>query len=235
MRIGVLLSLLFLLGACSNRVVSDRPWFTKEAEANAPRLRPGLWVAMTPDGLSGKKCRFDEETPFEAWPRCVSGFVVRDDETLQLEWSETTERGRTTRTYFWDSSLHTLSGGDPIVDQVEKCPGLRKIYDDTSGKARDPAGYCFDAVRPTRLDAAGQVIAAVRWPVLCGPWPSKAQAKRSGKVVTAKPFPGLHVVYENCTADSKDSLRRAAKASETLASPNRLGPIETHWVRFGYR
>jgi hypothetical protein len=44
MRTIATLPIVLLLGAC-NMVTSDRPWFTPEAEANAPRLRSGLWLS----------------------------------------------------------------------------------------------------------------------------------------------------------------------------------------------
>jgi hypothetical protein len=98
----------------------------------------------------------------------------------------------------------------------------------------DPYGYCYDAVRPTRFDDAGQIVAAVSWPVFCGPWPSAEQSDRTGRTVTVEPFRGLHVVHENCTADSEHTLRDAAKASEAVATTTGLGPAEAHWVRDGY-
>jgi hypothetical protein len=229
MRRAPLLPLTLLLTACSNQVVSDSPWFTKAAEANAPRLRPGLWVAM---GVTGKPCRFDERKPAEAWPDCASAYVVRGEETLRPSWVETTERGRRVRTYFdWDSRTHVLAAGDPRIDQVEGCPELAV----GPKPSRDPHGYCYDAVRPTKFDAAGQIVAVVTWPVFCGPWPSKEQSDRMGRTVTVAPFPGLHVVYENCTADSETALREAAKASEAVANSIGLGRAEAHWVRDDYR
>jgi hypothetical protein len=234
MRIAVLLPLMLLLGACSNRVVSDSPWFTREAEANAPHLRPGLWVEMTTVKKWATECRFDERKPLDTWPDCASGYLVRSGEVLELSWSESTEQGRTIRTYDWSSRVHVLAAGDPRIDQVEGCQGLLKPRQEVpvgSSQPVDPDGYCYDAVRPTKFDAAGQIAAIVTWPVFCGPWPSKKQSDRTGREVTDRPFPGLHVVYENCTAESETALRKAARASERVAVSAGLWPVEAHWVR----
>lgn len=128
MRIAVLLTLLSLLTACSNRVVSDSPWFSKESEANTPRLKSGLWVAIRPPALREKNCRFDERKPLETWPNCVSGYVVRDGKVLELDWVQWTERGRTVRTYDWDSTAHVLSAGDPRIDQVEGAQNCKRSF-----------------------------------------------------------------------------------------------------------
>jgi hypothetical protein len=98
-----------------------------------------------------------------------------------------------------------------------------------------PSAYCYTAIRPTQLGSDGKIIAYVAWPVLCGPWP-KPKKDGSGGNVTDAPFPGIHVIDEDCSADSVAALRGAAKASEAYAM--RVGPpiyIHAHRVRDGYR
>src|SRR5262249_47973176 len=91
-RAVVALTLGALACGCSNRVVSDEPWFSRD-EQHAPRLRPGLWVQR-----SDSECSFDESQPAAAWPDCATSFVVRERDILHLNWVETrsaTERERT--------------------------------------------------------------------------------------------------------------------------------------------
>jgi hypothetical protein len=266
MRVAfVLLPLMLLLGGCGNRVMSETPWFTKDAEANAPRLKPGLWVATNSAELkaAGKACRFDERKPMETWPDCAAGFVARDGEILTLSRIVTTdEHGRKVTSYDWPSTAYVLAAGDPRIEQ-EGCSGLVQksnvaasdaepadatsipaaAADAPADKAEPPqdsgpdkpSRYCYAAIRPTKLDSEGRITAFVMWPVLCGPWPTKKEADGSTANVTDAPFPGLRVVDDNCVAESVTALREAAKASEAVAVSMHFGPFEAHWVRDGYR
>ena len=232
-RIAVILPMVLWLAACSNQVVSDAPWFSNESDASAPHLKPGLWVTMTP-----KKCRLDERKPAETWPSCASGYVVRPHEILQMSWSDSIQHGRTSRTYDdWTSDAFVLVSGDPMIEQSAGCRNLvstRRVNEDGSRVTpHDPNAYCYAAVQPTAFDAAGQIVAIVTWPVFCGPWPSTEQSNRSGHAVTATPFAGLHVVVDNCTADSEKALREAASASKALAI-GLMEPGAAHWVRDGW-
>ena len=234
MRSAMLLTMMVLLGACSNRVVSETPWFSKEAEADAPHLRPGLWVATSGTLVAGSKmCRFDERKPSETWPDCASSYLVRDGELLQLAWLDSTKHGRTLRTYEWERRTHLLATGSPRISQVEGCPEVQREFSnlpDGSSKPKDPYAYCYDAVRPTMFDRDGHITATLTWPILCGPWPSKDQ---EGPAVTAMPFAGLHIVHSNCIAESEAALRNAAALSEAVSV--KIGFVgETHWVRDGY-
>jgi hypothetical protein len=191
----------------------------------------------------------------------VSSFVVRDGETLRLSWNETVGYGRTDRTYDWNSTAFVLAAGDPRIEQ-EGCqpsftakkytasvadeaatetlpanaePPPKKAEPRVDSEPSAPSRYCYRAVRPTKLDGENRIIAVLAWPVSCGPWPTQAESDRMGKKVATKPFPGLHVVDEDCVAESENALREAAKASEAVTSSMHFGPIEAHWVRDGYR
>lgn len=231
-----LLPMLLLLGGCSNQVFSETPWFAKEAEADAPRLRAGLWVATRPS-IRGKECRFDDRRPSETWPDCASYYIVREGEVLSLGWLETTQHSRSVRTYDWNSVAHVLAAGEPRIDQAASCRGRLAplpVPDDGLQAPADPRRYCYEAIRPTKI-VAGEIVAVETWPVVCGPWPTQEQSDRAGgKVVTASPFSGLHIVNDNCTAESVDALREAAKASEAIAIKMHFGPQEAHWVRDDY-
>jgi hypothetical protein len=104
-----------LLG-CSNRVVSDEPWFTYD-DAHAPRLRPGLWIDRSAN------CRVDESQPSERWPACAHDFVVREHDVLDLNWIETS-RGARDRSYEWSSTAYVLAAGDPVIQQVSPCTAI---------------------------------------------------------------------------------------------------------------
>jgi hypothetical protein len=211
----------------------------------------------------GKPCRFDERKPMETWPGCVIGFVARDGEMLKLYRSDAAEWRLTGRTYSWDSTAYVLAAGDPRIEQ-EGCsmlfqhnnaaPSSEAAVDDgsptekaapsqeqaeptpaTAESSEGPSHYCYNALRPTKLDANGRIMAFAVWPVVCGPWPAKAKAEHSMQGVTDAPFAGLHVVDDNCSAESEKALRNAAKASEAVAAGFHFGPIEAHWVRDGYR
>lgn len=227
----VALFLAALVAGCSNRVVSNEPWFARE-EQHAPRLRPGLWVQQ-----SGSECSFDESAPAEAWPDCATSFVVREQDILQLNWVETGSATERQRTYDWSSVAYVLVAGDPIIQQVTPCPELGLQQANVDGGATppvsDPRAHCYSALRPERLDALGDVESFVGWPVYCGPWPTEEESERLGRVVTTAPFPGMHVVYENCTAENTEAIRTAARASEEIAE-NGIGLVSAHWVRDGH-
>ena len=95
-----------------------------------------------------------------------------------------------------------------------------------------PWGYA--AVRPTKNDAQGRITAFVYWPILCGPPPPKTSKEDLGLSGTQHPLPGL-TMQDNgadCTTDSKDALRNAARASEAWADK----PLaQARWVRDGDR
>ena len=237
MRAIAALSLGAALVGCSNRVVSDEPWFTHD-EASAPRLRPGLWIDRSAD------CRVDESQPSERWPECAQYFVVREHDVLDLDWTG----GARDRSYEWSSAAYVLAPGDPLIQQVTPCTalGLAPAFASPPGDAPpsrstdtppprlDPRAYCYSAMRPTRFDSAGRIVSFEAWPVYCGPWPTEEEAERSGGNVTLAPFPGLHVVYENCTAENEEALRMAARASEAMTGSGVPGRVSAHWVRDGY-
>jgi hypothetical protein len=259
MRIALILPLMLALAACdglNGPVVSDSPWFTREAAANAAHLRPGLWVRLAPGVAADPTCSFDEREPLESWPECVSGHVVHASEFLFLRVSETTVDGQTTGSRDWQSTPYVLADGDPRIEQVAGC------FD----PAPDASVYCYEAVRPTIFDRDGRIVAFNVWPVWCAPFikdaahqepaaanesaapgqseepnepqtrtpaatpaPSEAPSQGTAGTAGAEPFPGLHRADGRCVADGEESLRNAARASEVF------GFAEAHWVRDGDR
>ena len=98
---------------------------------------------------------------------------------------------------------------------------------------------CYNAVRPTQIDASGQIVVAEFWPIVCGPWPRRDKQGFSANV-TAAPFAGLTIVDDDCTARDIDALRAAARSSEHVLVGMATVPDQpfsvpkARWVRDGY-
>jgi hypothetical protein len=243
MRIALILPLLLLLAACNNHVVSETPWFTRSVDG--PRLKPGLWMIAGPAPTGAYRgCRFDERKPAYTWPACAEWYVVRDSDLLRLKrteasWYEYPD-------YDWDRTAYVLAPGALMISQTEGCKALNIMYEpgpDGGMVPLDPSAYCYDALRPTRFDAEGRITAVLTWPIFCGPWAPDEQGIPNIGSPTVAPFPGLHMVHDNCTAESEEALRQGAASSEAIVNaapefgPRGLGPsrVAARWVRDDYR
>ena len=106
--------------------------------------------------------------------------------------------------------------GDPPILQMSTEPG--------NGSAISPSFYVgFHVIR---TDSTGRVIEVRVWPVQCGPPPPDGD--KSG--LTKHMLSGLKERKEggDCTAETKQALRNAARASEAWVP----GPAtKAHWVR----
>ena len=245
MRIAVLLASSLLLGACTNMVRSEAPWFGPAEAAGAPPLRDGVWAAVDPD------CRFDASRRLEEWPDCAQGRVIRGGEELDLRYIDTEdEHGRRKRSdYGWSSEAFVLAAGAPRIQQraCGEPGGMNPPADDAAGKPAERSAvddavsrlvYCYAGLHADALDPEGRIVAFTTWPIWCGPLPRLAEGGE-GSTVTDAPFPGLTVVGEHCVAEDVGALRRAAVASETLlrsdevTEPPGLGRLR--WIRDGWR
>jgi hypothetical protein len=258
-RLYVLLLSSLLLGACTNMVRSEAPWFGPADAAGAPALRDGVWTAMQPD------CRFDPARPLEQWPACAQGRVIRGGEALDLS-SIQSEDGRGRRRvsdYSWSSEAFVLAAGTPRIHQSAcGAPRSGKAPDEDPAAARTgdasptivverPAEvsaideavsrlvYCYAGLRAEAFDAEGRIVAFTTWPIWCGPFPRGGEGE-GGPSVTDSPFPGITVVGEHCVAEDIAALRAAATASETLDAPpdepaHPLGLVRFRWIRDGWR
>jgi hypothetical protein len=241
-RLLVLLVSALLLGACTNMVRSEAPWFGPADAAGAPPLRDGVWAAVDPE------CRFDASRPLEQWPGCAQGRVIRGGEELSLKVFDVEDaRGRRTRTdYDWSSEAFVLAAGVPRIQQ-RACGEPRGLVEAAEGNAPELSAlneavsrlvYCYAGLRAEALDAEDRIVAFTTWPVWCGPTPLRAEGEK-GPNVTDAPFPGLTVVGEHCVAGDVAALRAAATASETLQAPDEPGEPLRHarfrWVRDGWR
>lgn len=261
MRLFVLLLSLLTLGACTNMVRSEAPWFGPTDAVNAPALRDGVWAVVDED------CSFDANRPLEQWPACAQGRVIRGGEELVLNYfGSRDDHGRPVRAYYWSSEAFVLAAGDPRIHQ-RACgePDTRREAEpdeeaaavdarDADGApataAEEPAGrsavdgavrrlvYCYAGLRADVLDPEGRIVAFISWPIWCGPFPQRAEGE-AGPNVTDAPFPGLVVVGEHCVADGVAALRTAATASVMLDRPDEpaklLWPARFLWVRKGWR
>ena len=231
MRIALALVSLIALSAC-NVVLTKTPLFTAEDAAGAPVLRPGVWVFAHEPG-----CKVDQSRPFLDWPSCAGGGLVGANDIAGPK--ANAPKGELEHTPV------ILAGGDPRVLQLQI--SLDLTAGATAGASGDatasasasatapqakPWGYA--AVRPTRHDAQGRITAFDYWPVYCGPPPARQSKDDLGLSGAEHPLPGLTMQDNNtdCTTDSKEALRNAARASEAWAEK----PLaEAHWVRDGDR
>lgn len=232
MRILILL-LPLLLGACSNLVRSETPWFVSDAAADMPPLREGVWVAAKPD------CSFDADLLLEHWPDCAEGWVVRDGEILTLlsfTGEPGSDRGHRAD-YDWSHTAYALADGTPRIFQMhcgaptslpvpaDVPPPPRTSLDETVSRLV----YCYWGLHSKRLDDEGRIVAFSTWPIWCGPLPDRPEAEGSPSGTDA-PFAGITIVGDHCIADDVEALRNAAVASESLGPSSQL-----RWVRDGWR
>jgi hypothetical protein len=231
------------LSACSV-VVSTEPWFTEADAQPVPAFRDGLWVSAEPE------CRFDETRPAERWPGCASASFVRGNEHWSMQWNDVDHRGRRRRTFAgWE--LHGpppgalfVANGDHLIVQFqaeEEAAAASPDETDTAGEEQDSLAYMYVALRPLRRDENGKLTATEMWSVQCGPLPEKrpSQGRRHRSDddqpaltegnVTDRPFAGLTVGENVCTAESVSALRNAAVLSEALQPPT-----QQRWVREGW-
>ena len=52
-------------------VTTVDPLFTKADEADAPKLKPGVWA-----GPKSADCAFDERAAVDTWPACANGAII---------------------------------------------------------------------------------------------------------------------------------------------------------------
>jgi hypothetical protein len=215
MRALLVIAALALLGAC-NMVTTKAPLFAKADGVHGPKLRPGVW-SQNPTG----DCTLDESKPLTDWPSCADGFVVVDDGTIGGYEQKDGKQ-------IWSTTQAIVAAGDPLIFQIH-------LTADAGAGAMSPDGYLYAGMEPTKLDGEGRAVATRSWPVLCGP-PPAADAKGpdgAQKLGTAAPFPGLVMDAQgnDCTTDSREVLRAAAKASRKLTPDAQLAIM--HWVRDG--
>ena len=244
LRLTALAAMLGGLSGC-NTLVSDEPWFTEADAQPRPTLRDGLWLSAEPD------CRVTAARPAERWPDCASASFVRGQETWSMRWDDTDERGRRRKTFAgWELAdphagwLLVANGDHLIVQQrasVAEATTPPSREGDREARGSVPPNYTYGALRLLGQDEEGKATAMEFWLVQCGPLPEQLSSRRQRRRartaetataqagVTDRPFPGLTVVDDNCTAESVDAVRNAAVLSEALEPP-----MQMRWVRPGW-
>lgn len=224
------LASLALLGAC-NVVLTKEPLFKQADAAAAPTLRPGVWLLFLQ-----LDCKVDTATPFVDWPDCAGGALVGDGEIAG-------HKSGTPPDVLARMPV-VLAAGQPRIAQfpvdidtsveasASASGGATASASASGGGHAQPYGYA--AVRPTKVDAQGRIVAFNYWPVDCGPPPPKNKDGSESMGGTLHPLPGIEMKPGDplCTTRSKDALRAAARASEAWADQ----PIpEARWLRDGTR
>ena len=212
------------LSGC-NMVVSERPWF--EAPSG-PQLKDGIWAM-----LDTEDCAVDPAIALPDWPDCARPVLVRGGEYLgpasgddELPPVQRLDPAR------WDKIVHVLADGTPQIDQIASKRPVSASGPPVDGVDVDKPFYIYTAVQPVATDGTGQITARRRWPVLCGPKPSrKAGMTGRSRFVTDKPFKGLKIDGDSCTAKDLAALRRAAAGSEAIAGGDGYSIIISRWVR----
>lgn len=223
-RIAIALLAGFALVSC-NLVLSDQPWFGEADSIGAPAMRDGLWLIA-----GDPSCKADDARPIEFWPECAAVLVVRGEEHLEPQWTWPAVRGKPVKQLLeWQVSTVRLAAGNPLILQSR-----------VESERLDRPVYRYFGIAPGKLDELGRLVSITIWPVQCGPLHKQpTRVKRDGSTnqehVTRTPFPGLTVTDDNCTAQTADALRAAARASAGLSEREGEPPKQAHWVRDGWR
>jgi hypothetical protein len=217
-----LLAAALMLGGC-NLVVSQTPVFSTADAAGAPPFKPGFWASPDPG------CDFKESAPADAWPKCANGSEIQRDALIAtVDPSAVTTSTSDSKTAAGPKKValpYVLAAGDPRVMQVD-------LHIPEAGLGQLGFFY-FVAVKPTRFDDDGRIIAAQLWPIQCGPPPPPQTSQTSNSndlskgAVTEHPLPGLKIANGECNPTGKDAVRNAATPSRAWA--DNVG--ELHWVR----
>ena len=212
------------LGGC-NMVVSERPWFSAPS---GPQLKEGIWAMLdTPE------CSVDPAAALPDWPDCARPVLVRGQEYAgpasaddELPPAQRLDPAR------WNRIDHVLADGTPQIDQIASKRPTGGGGPPVDGVDEGKPFYIYTAVQPTASDPDGRITALRRWPVLCGPKPARKAAKPGrSRFVTDKPFKGLAIKGDGCTAKDIAALRRAAAGSEGIAAGDGYSIIISRWVR----
>lgn len=193
------------LAGC-NLLVSKEPWF--QTDPSAPALRDGVWRAVDAD------CAFDDSVPVQRWPDCSDWAVLKDGRPVAARaGNKTIAPGASA-----NGSL-VLSPGNPMIWQAETLS--------RSGGGKPERHFDYYSVDIEARDPDARITKVTIWPIFCGPFDEDGQ-------VTVRPWPGLAVVDNNCTAASAEAVREAARRSRKLVVEKGDLP-KLRWVRDGSR
>jgi hypothetical protein len=225
LRLACIIAGFALLSAC-NVVLTKDPLFTQADAAGAPTLRPGVWIFF-----KEADCKLDESRPFTDWPDCAGGGLVKGNSVKGHKAGAPSDQ--------LEDTPVILAAGDPRIMQAQvdidlSVQGQASASGDATASATSSAShsrpYGYGAVRPTKFDDQGRIVAFSLWPVQCGPPPPKNAKGEDVAAATLKPLPGIEMKPGDavCTTRSTAALRGAAKASEAWAPEPRS---DSHWIR----
>ncbi|MBD3729483.1 MAG: hypothetical protein IE933_07240 [Sphingomonadales bacterium] len=192
------------LAGC-NMVVSDQPWF--ERNAASPVIKSGIWGAADKED-----CTFDSSAPLSEWPECSEPAIIDAQGNFN-------SRDKTSGD--WRSITAVVGGGDPMILQFA-------LPQEMVSQAPGAPSYLYFALRPLARDADGRITDMRIWSVMCGPLAEGAEQSGDPKaMVTKQPFAGLTLKDGNCQAKDIPALTGAAARSEALQDKTGHG----HWIR----
>jgi hypothetical protein len=155
-------------------------------------------------GAVDPTCVFDAAQPLDSWPKCAGGSAIPAGQGILHD---------------KDGNEFLLAAGDPMIAQVHFKPG-----------GPIPPNYLYGALVPTAWDDQHQVIEVEAWLVECGPpRPVNADGDQPAGI-SLHPLPGLKIKDDNCIAETKAAVRKAAVANRAWQTPQK-----THWIRDGDR
>lgn len=212
-RLALIVAATCLLSGClKGQVRSYDPLFTSKDAAQI-RFRGGVWADPEPG------CRFDAAASMKTWPSCANGEYAKGDEYNR----RIAVRGFTIETL--------LASGEPLILQTHFIIAKEKLRPE----------YEYSAVRPTKQDGAGRVVAYEMWSVLCHPneeLPASElqkdgraadDAPRVPTIIPAPPLPpGIVKTDEGCIAQDAAAVRNAAVMTRSLEW---IPPRRIFWVR----
>lgn len=200
-----------MLGGCG-MVYSPQPLFGPTDVADAPALRPGIWVIEDPDS----PCRPRPQASVRQWKGCETWVLVREADLATVDHDGV-----------WSSTGYLIASGEPMVWQL--------------GPEAEEAGprYTYFGLKPATKDAEGRVTRFETWNALCGPpepETKKSKAKRRAGHEPSKPdpaalLPGLVLTESgwDCVASDKAAVRGAVAYG--AAHPEWPMNLALHWVR----
>lgn len=203
MRVRVLLALCLAagLGGC-NMVLSDKPLFTP-ADASGRVLREGLWLTIEDD------CPVDFDQPTYRWPDCADWGVLRNG-VIQRR-AEVNAEENPTWSEAWSQMAIVLAEGEPMILQAGGAHDEPFFDEWPEPEATVFELFSYHGLEPTALDEQGRIVAALAWTAQCGPRARKANGRLETE--TREPLPGLTRRRPNCSADTREAVINAARAS----------------------
>ena len=129
-----------------------------------------------------------------------------------------------------------LASGDPRVGQVQITIDMSAGADaSASGGGEASASvsvtqpksqpYGYAAIRPTKLDPQGRIVAFASWPVLCGPPPPKDKDGNDTAMATLHPLPGIEMKPGDAVLHTAQLPGCCSRRGEGQRSLGRQAPV----------